>query len=176
MGDIIEFIKELLTGKKMDAKWIVTIAIAVAGLAWSGTLVWQEYQGMQGRLSTVEGTPPYDDAWAKKLTDDNMNNIITLQALVKDLQNEVEKLRAISTADTKSVAQQGSIIQDHRNQLGKLSDFMANTLTEVSGIKKELQNNNISSYSRKLERMEEKLNRAIKDIEDLGDDGNPLSM
>ena len=41
MEAILNFIKEALAGKKMSAQWIVTIAVAVAGLAWSATLIWQ---------------------------------------------------------------------------------------------------------------------------------------
>jgi len=84
MEAILNFIKEALAGKKMSAQWIVTIAIAVAGIAWSGTLLWQEYQGMQGSISALESqahdkTPEYDDAPLNARVTANSDAIIKLQ-------------------------------------------------------------------------------------------------
>ena len=44
MEAIISFIKEALEGKKMSASWIVTIAIAIGGLVFSGMLGLQKYK------------------------------------------------------------------------------------------------------------------------------------
>ena len=84
MEAILNFIKEALAGKKMSAQWIVTIAVAVAGIAWSGTLIWQEYQGMQGSISELQSqahdkTPEYDDAPLNARVTANSDAIIKLQ-------------------------------------------------------------------------------------------------
>jgi len=84
MEAILNFIKEALAGKKMSAQWIVTIAVAVAGIAWSGTLIWQEYQGMQSSISALQSqahdkTPEYDDAPLNARVTANSDAIIKLQ-------------------------------------------------------------------------------------------------
>lgn len=67
MEAIINFIKEALAGKKMSAEWIVTLAVAIAGVVWGGTLAYQKYEGMVAQLDAVtaqahEQTVPYDDS------------------------------------------------------------------------------------------------------------------
>ena len=84
MEAILNFIKEALKGKKMSAQWIVTIAVALAGLTWSATLVWQEYQGMQGKIEKLQKVshkdrPDYDDAPLSGRVTANSDAIIKLQ-------------------------------------------------------------------------------------------------
>ena len=184
MGDIIEFIKELLTGKKMDAKWIVTIAIAVAGLAWSGTLLWQEYQGMQGRLSALEGKPGYNDKWAKDGIEDLRKAGLQAIELSSTLKTKVIKLEELSIQHSDSVTK---LNDDLHNKITKVDDNLRKTVNDTRNNLKEIakklatietkvKDSKLGDIIRKVERMEEKLNRAIKDIDDLGDDDNPLSM
>ena len=83
MEAILNFIKEALKGKKMSAQWIVTIAVALAGLTWSATLVWQEYQGMQGKIAELQKVshkdrPDYDDAPLSGRVTANSDAIINL--------------------------------------------------------------------------------------------------
>lgn len=103
MEAIINFIKEALAGKKMSAQWIVTIAIAVAGLAWSGTLIWQEYNKMIADVAELkavshEKTPDYDDAPLSARVTANSDAIIKLQArpeLNSDVKNNSELIVGI---------------------------------------------------------------------------------
>jgi len=113
MEAILNFIKEALAGKKMSAQWIVTIAVAVAGIAWSGTLLWQEYQGMQGSISALQSqahdkTPEYDDAPMSGRVTANSDAIIKLQErpnLTLDVKNNTNSIvgmkEKISALDSK---------------------------------------------------------------------------
>jgi len=97
MEAILNFIKEALAGKKMSAQWIVTIAVAVAGIAWSGTLFWQEYQGMQGSISALQlqahdKTPAYDEAPMSGRVTANANAIISIQERIKSLESNISRL------------------------------------------------------------------------------------
>jgi len=97
MEAILNFIKEALAGKKMSAQWIVTIAVAVAGIAWSGTLLWQEYQGMQGSISALQSqahdqTPPYDDAPMSGRVTANSDAIIGIKERIKSLESNISRL------------------------------------------------------------------------------------
>lgn len=171
MNDIIEFIKEALAGKKMDAKWIVTIAIAVAGIAWSGTLLWQEYQGMQSRLTELEEvshdkTPEYDDAWARTLTEDNMNRIIALETIIADQKSEIERLRGMSDSDTKAIQRIDTELRNVRTESN----------TADANIREEVANKN-QSIVNKITDVENNLRRDILRNEESVKSGvNPLSM
>jgi len=97
MEAILNFIKEALAGKKMSAQWIVTIAVAVAGIAWSGTLLWQEYQGMQGSIASLQEqahnkTPAYDEAPMSGRVTANANAIISIQERIKSLESNISRL------------------------------------------------------------------------------------
>ena len=97
MEAILNFIKEALAGKKMSAQWIVTIAVAVAGIAWSGTLFWQEYQGMQGSISALQSqahdqTPAYDEAPMSGRVTANSDAIIGIKERIKSLESNISRL------------------------------------------------------------------------------------
>jgi len=97
MEAILNFIKEALAGKKMSAQWIVTIAVAVAGIAWSGTLLWQEYQGMQGSISALQSqahdkTPAYDEAPMSGRVTANSDAIIGIKERIKSLESNISRL------------------------------------------------------------------------------------
>ena len=97
MEAILNFIKEALAGKKMSAQWIVTIAVAVAGIAWSGTLFWQEYQGMQGSISALQSqahdkTPAYDDAPMSGRVTANSDAIISIKEIINSLESNISRL------------------------------------------------------------------------------------
>lgn len=98
MNEIINFIKEALKGKKMSAQWIVTIAVALAGLTWSATLVWQEYQGMQNSIDKLQKVshkdrPDYDDGPISGRVTANSDAIIKLQGrpILTDKVNDIAK-------------------------------------------------------------------------------------
>ena len=85
MEAILNFIKEALAGKKMSASWIVTIAIAIAGISWTGTLAWQEYNKLIKDVAHLQSTahaetPPYDDSPLSARVTANSDGIIKLQA------------------------------------------------------------------------------------------------
>jgi len=107
MEAILNFIKEALAGKKMSAQWIVTIAVAVAGIAWSGTLLWQEYQGMQGAISELQSqahdkTPAYDDAPMSGRVTANSEAIIGMGERLKSVESNISRLeRDIDKAENK---------------------------------------------------------------------------
>ena len=107
MEAILNFIKEALAGKKMSAQWIVTIAVAVAGIAWSGTLLWQEYQGMQGSISALQSqahdkTPAYDDAPMSGRVTANSEAIIGMGERLKSVESNILRLeRDIDKAENK---------------------------------------------------------------------------
>ena len=107
MEAILNFIKEALAGKKMSAQWIVTIAVAVAGIAWSGTLFWQEYQGMQGSISALQSqahdqTPAYDDAPMSGRVTANSEAIISMGERLKSVESNISRLeRDIDKAENK---------------------------------------------------------------------------
>jgi len=97
MEAIINFIKEALEGKKMSAQWIVTIAIAVAGIAWSGTLVWQEYNAMLNNVSELQGqahekTEAYDDTLVSGRVTANSDAIIGIKERINSIENNMERL------------------------------------------------------------------------------------
>jgi cell division protein FtsL len=97
MEAILNFIKEALAGKKMSAQWIVTIAVAVAGLAWSATLIWQEYNNLQGSVAELESkahnkTPAYDDAPMSGRVTANSDAIIKIKENIKSLESNVNRL------------------------------------------------------------------------------------
>lgn len=171
MNDIIEFIKEALAGKKMDAKWIVTIAVAVAGLAWSGTLLWQEYQGMQSRLADLESishekTPEYDDVTLRAIADDNMNRVIALETIVADQKAEIDRLRGMSEADTKAIERIDTELRNVRTESN----------TADANIRQEVANKN-QTILNKMTDMENNLRRDIDRNEESAKAGvNPLSM
>jgi hypothetical protein len=83
MSEIINFIKEALAGKKMDAKWIVTIAVVIGGLIYGGMVLLQEYETLKKDVVSLKGSQhssySYDDKWIRALSENNMNNIIRLQ-------------------------------------------------------------------------------------------------
>jgi len=107
MEAIINFIKEALEGKKMSAQWIVTIAIAVAGIAWSGTLVWQEYNTMLSNVSELQGqahekTEAYDDAPLNARVTTNSEAIIGMGERIKSLESNISRLeKDIDKAENK---------------------------------------------------------------------------
>jgi len=97
MEAILNFIKEALAGKKMSAQWIVTIAVAVAGIAWSATLVWQEYQNLQGAVSGLqeqahEKTIAYDDAPMSARVTVNSGAIISINERLKSIDSSISRL------------------------------------------------------------------------------------
>lgn len=97
MEAILNFIKEALAGKKMSAQWIVTIAVAVAGIAWSGTLFWQEYQGMQGSISALQSqahdkTPEYDEAPMSGRVTANSDAIIRIKEKLNAVESNISRL------------------------------------------------------------------------------------
>jgi len=97
MEAILNFIKEALAGKKMSAQWIVTIAVAVAGIAWSGTLLWQEYQGMQNSISALQSQahdpiPEYDDAPMSGRVTANSDAIIGIKERIKSVESNILRL------------------------------------------------------------------------------------
>jgi len=103
MEAILNFIKESLAGKKMDAKWIVTLGVAIGGVVWAGTLALQVYDTTMADIKSLKANShtkvsSYDDAWIRKLSDNNMNRIIALEVEVKNLEKNLDKTdRAISS-------------------------------------------------------------------------------
>lgn len=91
MDALINFIKEALAGKKMSAEWIVTLAVAIAGLAWAGTLAYQKYEGMQSDIVALkdqahEQTPAYDDAQVQANKGDIIRQTQKLESIEKEMQ------------------------------------------------------------------------------------------
>ena len=101
MEAIINFIKEALEGKKMSASWIVTIAIAIGGLVFSGMLALQKYEGMVAdieslKASSHERTPAYtytfDDTALEAITRVNSGAIISLSEKIKALRKDQDRV------------------------------------------------------------------------------------
>ena len=99
MEAIISFIKEALEGKKMSASWIVTIAIAIGGLVFSGMLGLQKYEGMLSdiedlKVSSHEKTPAYtyDDTALEAITRVNSGAIISLSEKLKALRKDQDRV------------------------------------------------------------------------------------
>jgi len=101
MEAIISFIKEALEGKKMSASWIVTIAIAIGGLVFSGMLGLQKYEGMLSdiedlKVSSHEKTPDYtytyDDTALEAITRVNSGAIISLSEKLKALRKDQDRV------------------------------------------------------------------------------------
>jgi len=101
MEAIISFIKEALEGKKMSASWIVTIAIAIGGLVFSGMLGLQKYEGMLSdiedlKVTSHEKTPAYtyvyDDTALEAITRVNSGAIISLSEKLKALRKDQDRV------------------------------------------------------------------------------------
>jgi len=132
MEAILNFIKEALAGKKMSAQWIVTIAVAVAGIAWSGTLLWQEYQGMQGSISALQSqahdkTPEYDDAPISGRVTANSDAIIKLQE------------RPRLDGDVKNNSQ---VIVGMKEQINALESKISNLMRDIEKAEDKFDNRN----------------------------------
>ena len=132
MEAILNFIKEALAGKKMSAQWIVTIAVAVAGIAWSGTLLWQEYQGMQGSISALQSqahdkTPEYDDAPISGRVTANSDAIIKLQE------------RPRLDGDVKNNSQ---VIVGMKEQINALDSKISNLMRDIEKAEDKIDNRN----------------------------------
>jgi len=100
MDALINFIKEALAGKKMSAEWIVTLAIAIAGIAWGGTLAYQKYEGMQSAIAELQGsahekTEAYDDAPMSARVTTNSAAIIAATERLKAVEAGLEKLSTV---------------------------------------------------------------------------------
>ena len=132
MEAILNFIKEALAGKKMSAQWIVTIAVAVAGIAWSGTLLWQEYQGMQGAIAGLQSqahdkTPEYDDAPLSARVTANSDAIIKLQE------------RPRLDGDVKNNSQ---VIVGMKEQINALESKISNLMRDIEKAEDKFDNRN----------------------------------
>jgi len=101
MEAIINFIKEALEGKKMSASWIVTIAIAIGGLVFSGMLALQKYEGMTGDIEELKGlshiatpinTYTFDDTALEAITRVNSGAIISLSEKLKALRKDQDRV------------------------------------------------------------------------------------
>jgi len=101
MEAIISFIKEALEGKKMSASWIVTIAIAIGGLVFSGMLALQKYEGMTSDIEELKGlshiatpinTYTFDDTALEAITRVNSGAIISLSEKLKALRKDQDRV------------------------------------------------------------------------------------
>jgi len=101
MEAIISFIKEALEGKKMSASWIVTIAIAIGGLVFSGMLALQKYETVLADIQSLkdsahEKTPiynyTYDDTALEAITRVNSGAIISLSEKLKALRKDQDRV------------------------------------------------------------------------------------
>jgi FtsZ-interacting cell division protein ZipA len=101
MEAIINFIKEALEGKKMSASWIVTIAIAIGGLVFSGMLALQKYEAVMVDIEELkkashEKTPIYnytfDDTALEAITRVNSGAIISLSEKIKALRKDQDRV------------------------------------------------------------------------------------
>ena len=101
MEAIINFIKEALEGKKMSASWIVTIAIAIGGLVFSGMLALQKYEGMTSDIEELKGlshiatpinTYTFDDTALEAITRVNSGAIISLSEKLKALRKDQDRV------------------------------------------------------------------------------------
>ena len=136
MEAILNFIKEALAGKKMSAQWIVTIAVAVAGIAWSGTLLWQEYQGMQGSISALQSqahdkTPEYDDAPMSGRVTTNSDAIIKLQErpnLTLDVKNNTNSIVGIKEKINALDSKISNLMRDIEKAENKIDNRNSNPL------------------------------------------------
>ena len=96
MEAILNFIKEALAGKKMSAEWIVTLAVAIAGIVWAATLTVQEYEGIKVDIETLktqahEAVEAYDDAPINARVTENSGAIIRLQERVNGLDKGLDR-------------------------------------------------------------------------------------
>ena len=65
---------------KLPISFIAVAVSSIAGVIWSGAMLWSEYQTLKKTVANIE---QYDDAWVRKLTDDNMNKIIRLETMAE---------------------------------------------------------------------------------------------
>jgi len=153
MESILNFIKEALKGKKMSASWIVTLAVAIGGLAWVGAFAYQEYETIKLKIAYLEKkahtktvlTPHYNDSALSARVTTNAGAIIQLQEYTSGFKDLKEDLSSITgdiislqgyTAGLDTIYDDlseasGSIIilQEHTSGLGDLYD----DLSQASG-------------------------------------------
>lgn len=109
METILNFIKEALKGKMMSAQWIVTLAIAIAGVLGAGMLAMQEYESIQGDIKSLkakshDAIEPYDDAPLNARVTENAGAIIRLQEQVQNLNKDVERTENTITNNNNPLA------------------------------------------------------------------------
>jgi hypothetical protein len=69
-------IDELLKGKKVGSLAVIAMVGSISGGIWGGALLWNQIQDNSAKIKSVKG---YDDAWIRKLSDDNVNRVVALE-------------------------------------------------------------------------------------------------
>jgi len=110
-------INELLEGKKVGALAVVTIMSGIAGTIWGGALLWNQIQDNTAKVETIQ---PYDDAWIKKLSDDNMNKIIALETKQSQV-NFTEIMEKLSRLEATIEAMAKDIERNERTSNGSVN-------------------------------------------------------
>jgi methyl-accepting chemotaxis protein len=97
METILNFIKETLAGKKMDAKWIVTLGIAIGGIVWAGTLALQIYDTTMADIKALKSSShtkvsSYDESDVIHKISKNKDNVATLTLDINSLKVKIDIL------------------------------------------------------------------------------------
>jgi len=92
-------INELLQGKKV------------------GALLWDQ---IQDNTSKVEAIQSYDDAWIKKLSDDNMNKIIALETKQSQV-NFTEIMQKLERLETEIGAMRRDVDRNEKSSMGNVN-------------------------------------------------------
>jgi len=160
MEAILNFIKEALKGKKMSASWIVTLAVAIGGLAWVGAFAYQEYETIKLKITYLEKkahtktelTPHYDDSPLSARVTTNAGAIIQLQEYTSGFKGLKEDLSSV-TGDIIS-------LQGYTSGLDTIYD----DLSQASG--------SIIILQERMKTQEGNNNDAISHITDMQDEVN----
>jgi len=172
MEAILNFIKEALKGKKMSASWIVTLAVAIGGLAWVGAFAYQEYETIQLKITYLEkkahtkttATPHYNDSALSARVVTNAGAIIQLKEYTSGLDDIYDDLGSASGSII--ILQERLISQEEVNN-SSVSDIVGlqeevNTNTNIlTGLKEQ-----IKALEKDVEQTETAVNNAV----------NPLTM
>jgi uncharacterized protein YfcZ (UPF0381/DUF406 family) len=141
MEAIINFIKEALKGKKMSASWIVTLAVAIGGLAWVGAFAYQEYETIKLKIAYLEKkahtktttTPHYNDSALSARVVANAGAIIQLKEYTSGLDDIYDDLGEASRSLT-TLQEYTSGISDMEDVLSEASGSIISLQEHTSGL------------------------------------------